>query len=488
MIKSLKHIGATAVLLGLVWGCATEEPVAEPGNTYRISGDIAGLTEDWSVADIKIARSYDQADIATVETDDGTFEYVGVVDRPTVLIIRAESEERSLNYCMAVVEPGAEITVAYYGPVRGIYADGGGLHAELVSSWSFSDEYLTAGAAYEEYMERQKALEAEAEADEEGVGESSEAAAESSLESDEETLIASEDTESVSEETDDASTGVENQLVAVADETETSDETEADEAAEEEDELPEGFRLYNAIMDVRWSHLDESARSENAEVALLAIELGGLSATRDNGDEVLRRLDEIGAELSDSLGEEEFKLRITDRRSRVVGYMERLAADESLQPGDAAPTFTAVSVDGDEHDLAQVLAANDVVLVDFWASWCGPCIKTFPHLKEMYTEYGDRGFEIVSVSIDDTDEDWSEASEEHELPWLDLGDISETTGPIAQAWGVTFIPKGYVLDAEGQILDKDLSTDDLEALLVERFATDDVAESNEDDSEETLGS
>ena len=73
--------------------------------------------------------------------------------------------------------------------------------------------------------------------------------------------------------------------------------------------------------------------------------------------------------------------------------------------------------------LSDILDEKEYVLVDFWASWCGPCIATFPALKDLYASFGKHGFEIVSVSIDDTRENWSYMTEEHELPWINLGEL-----------------------------------------------------------------
>lgn len=71
-------------------------------------------------------------------------------------------------------------------------------------------------------------------------------------------------------------------------------------------------------------------------------------------------------------------------------------------------------------DCLDVLAENEVVLVDFWASWCVPCIASIPKLKELYADYQDKGFEIVFVSIDDEYDDWKNESDKQELAWINL--------------------------------------------------------------------
>ena len=98
---------------------------------------------------------------------------------------------------------------------------------------------------------------------------------------------------------------------------------------------------------------------------------------------------------------------------------------KSLPPGQVAPTFTLPDIHGEQVSLLDVLRENKFVLVDFWASWCGPCIASFPALKELYAAYKEKGFEIVTISIDDTIEEWADASDEQDLPWIDLGDSDD---------------------------------------------------------------
>ena len=130
--------------------------------------------------------------------------------------------------------------------------------------------------------------------------------------------------------------------------------------------------------------------------------------------------------------------------------------------------FTAETLDGQSVRLADVRAESKVVLVEFWASWCGPCRVEIPHMKEAYARYRDQGFEIVSFTIDDEREDWQQASEEEDLPWFDLGMGQDADAP--QAYGVTGVPKNYLVDSRtGDILARDLRGYDLDEKLKEVF-------------------
>ena len=97
----------------------------------------------------------------------------------------------------------------------------------------------------------------------------------------------------------------------------------------------------------------------------------------------------------------------------------------SIRPGQVAPVFTLTTITGAEVSLNEVLSENKLVLVVFWASWCHWCTRGFPEFKRMYSKNKDRGFEIVTVSIDESFEEWKTASKARNLRWIDLGDSNE---------------------------------------------------------------
>ena len=97
----------------------------------------------------------------------------------------------------------------------------------------------------------------------------------------------------------------------------------------------------------------------------------------------------------------------------------------SIRPGQVAPMFTLTTIAGDEVSLSEVLSENERVLVVFWASWCHWCTRGFPEFKRLYSKNKDRGFEIVTVSIDESFEEWKTASKARNLRWIDLGDPND---------------------------------------------------------------
>ena len=148
---------------------------------------------------------------------------------------------------------------------------------------------------------------------------------------------------------------------------------------------------------------------------------------------------------------------------------EQQRNDEKLIPGQKVSDFSLVDLEGEKVSLFDVLQEKKTVLIDFWASWCGPCVASFPTLKELRAEYGKDGFEVVAISIDRTHEEWAEGSEKYEIPWINLGELESWDGEVATMYGVHFIPKSYLIDGDGCILQKDLPIDLLEKVLISEF-------------------
>jgi len=157
---------------------------------------------------------------------------------------------------------------------------------------------------------------------------------------------------------------------------------------------------------------------------------------------------------------------------RISSRHEQYRNDKQLVPGQRVSDFSLTNLDGEEVSLSDVLLQHDIVLIDFWASWCGPCIASFPKLKELRDTYGPEGFEVVAVSIDREREDWEDSSTEHEIPWLNLGELESWHGEVAIKYGVHFVPKSYLVDSNGCILQKDLPTTSLEEVLLSQFSED----------------
>ena len=107
-----------------------------------------------------------------------------------------------------------------------------------------------------------------------------------------------------------------------------------------------------------------------------------------------------------------------------------------------------------------------------------------PAIANVHTAYTDEDFEIVGVSIDSTMEDWIGGVDEHELPWINLGEVKGWEGPVSTMYGVSAIPKGFLVDSQGCIYKKNIRPAALKEFLVDRYGMDESLEEPEVESDE----
>lgn len=164
---------------------------------------------------------------------------------------------------------------------------------------------------------------------------------------------------------------------------------------------------------------------------------------------------------------------VGDERIKDVIYKEidagkARAAKSRVGVGSAMNSFYAETLDRQAISLKDICSKeeNKLVLLEFWASWCGPCRSEIPHMKEAYSEYNNKGFEIFSFTIDDSRAAWEKASKEEDLPWIDSG-MGTKTGP-QELYGVTGVPANFLIDTStGKIVAINLRGEKLSKKLKE---------------------
>ena len=377
-------------------------------------GPLEGAVVQITAGEYDATNTLVELEFGRVMLDDGGFIVEAEVDQPRVVNIWVVSP-KDYAQVQAVIEPGAEIKLSSHGSsFKGIFATSqNGKHAQLIDAWRQSDEYLMTERAYRIAYDafHDRALEIK------------------------KNVVVDESLEEVHRG-----------LVHTS------------------DEGPHQYQeLSRKLSQMRRDFLGNVvANAKDPIDALLALELGAYRGIETD----LPIYDTLVNSLDDDLVARRVTLA---RKPHALFHLARKANDRILTVGKEAVDFILPSFEGEEVWLSELLSKNNYVLVYFWASWCAPCIASFPELNDLHETYTDYGFEIVSITIDHNKEMWSQGTEQHELVWNNLGELGGFGGEVVEAYGVNAVPKIYLLNSQGQIVEKDLSTEQLKNFLVEEY-------------------
>ena len=153
----------------------------------------------------------------------------------------------------------------------------------------------------------------------------------------------------------------------------------------------------------------------------------------------------------------------------IAPLKKRINGAGSFDEGAVAPDFTQKTPEGEDLKLSDL--RGKIVLVDFWASWCGPCRRENPHVKKLYEKYNHRGFEILGVSLDRREYSWKQAIEKDGLEWYHVSDLKGWKNEVAKLYSVSSIPHTILLDQEGRIIARKLRAAQLEQVLAQIFGS-----------------
>ena len=145
-------------------------------------------------------------------------------------------------------------------------------------------------------------------------------------------------------------------------------------------------------------------------------------------------------------------------------FQKKIAMKRKISQGSLAPDFTLKDPNGQDCSLSDY--RGKYVLLDFWASWCGPCKKAIPTLKKVWNEYRDKGFDIISVSIDDSEKAWKKAVEQEKMPWRQ---VWRNKTNVDRVYFVSSIPHLLLIGPDGKIIHQHLAVNNLEEVLQKCF-------------------
>ncbi|MCF0176997.1 MAG: TlpA family protein disulfide reductase, partial [Bacteroidales bacterium] len=142
--------------------------------------------------------------------------------------------------------------------------------------------------------------------------------------------------------------------------------------------------------------------------------------------------------------------------------LEVIRATEIGQP---FMNFSQAGPDGEMIEFASTVGEGKYVLLDFWASWCGPCMAELPYLLESYEKYHSKGFEIFGVSLDSDRQSWLNCIKNNKMNWIHTSDVKYWSNEVAVMYAIHSIPSNFLIDPEGKIIAKNLRGKALELKL-----------------------
>ena len=172
-----------------------------------------------------------------------------------------------------------------------------------------------------------------------------------------------------------------------------------------------------------------------------------------NGDAIIAILDQFSPAV---------------RETKLAGEIrEHAEAKKNTDVGSKYVDIILPDAEGNEIALSSVVGEGKYVLLDFWASWCGPCMMELPFLVKSYEMFHDKGFEIYGVSLDSEADAWKEAMADNKMTWINVAAMNDEEQKATKAYAIQSIPSNFLIGPDGTIVAKNLRGDDVKAKLAE---------------------
>ena len=157
------------------------------------------------------------------------------------------------------------------------------------------------------------------------------------------------------------------------------------------------------------------------------------------------------------------------QRPAIKQFEQELAKAAKTAEGSVIQDFTQKALDGTEISLMAEVKKHKITVIDFWASWCGPCRQEMPFMIQMYDKYQSKGLGILGISLDENSDAWIKGTEALGFTWPQMSDLKGWENEIAQYFQVTSIPHTIIVDQSGKILRRGLRGEQLEQFIAEQL-------------------
>ena len=219
-------------------------------------------------------------------------------------------------------------------------------------------------------------------------------------------------------------------------------------------ETPGASRVGGTKCNDEWQVLNDSVISIGKEINRIAEHIYGNTVTPEEQQKGMEAIDKLNQRFSNIV------IKTCEKNIRnEFGYFE----------GATIPDFSRPAPDGTLLSIMSEVSQHRITIIDFWASWCGPCRQEIPSVIELYKKYKDKGLGIVGVSLDNDKDAWLTAIKQLNMAWPQMSDQNDWGNSVAKLFNITSIPHTIVVDQQGKILRHGLRGEALANFVAEQL-------------------